>query len=222
MMKLEEIKRQIAQIVDINKFFLLCNENTNPPTKNWLFATLPLEKSFDTFMQQLAELDRSTAILFATFFARYAWDYVFENHLVQVKDLGFAFLETDPCLDGETIEKQLKNVEAWLKEPTQENTQVVKKGIDHSRQVEVWEEDLFPPDDQMWLWIIENTQLLSMAVVAGDLEINDDDPAQSPYSWSYKACIARSALCSLKSIAAEKRNLEEDLISLFGKVREEW
>ena len=222
MINLEELKRQITELRDINDFFLLCNKSVNPPVTNWVFATLPLEQSLDTFMQQLAKLDRQTAIHFSTIFARHAFLHVYENHLGQIKEIGISFLESDKCLDGEPIEKQIKNVEKWLKSPTQENLEAVDKGIDPSRQLNVWEEDLFPPDDQMWLWVIENTQLLSMAVVAGVSENNDDDPDQSPYNWSYIACLTRSAICSLKAIAKENRELTEDLTSMFRKVGEEW
>lgn len=222
MIKLERIKKQLTEIDDINDFFLICNEGANTPAKNWFFATLPSEKSFDTFMQQVAETDRRTAIQFATIFAKYAFTYVYENYFEQVKEVGFAFLESDKCRDGDPIQKQLKNVENWLKEPTQANEEIVRNGIDPSRQMDIWEEDLFPPDDQMWLWIIENTQLLSMAVVAGDSETHDDDINESPYSWSYKACVSRSAICSLKSIAKENREPKEDLTILFGKIGKEW
>lgn len=222
MINLEELKTQINELRDINIFFALCNAGVNPPINNWGFATLPLERSLDEFMQQLAGLDKRTAIQFSTIFAKHAFTYVYENHLAQIREVGFSFLETDKCLDGEPIEKQLKNVENWLKDPTQKNMEIVEKGIDPGRQLNIWEEDLFPPGDQMWLWIIENTQLLSMAIVAGESESNDDDPDQSPYNWSYKACVARSAICSLKSIANEDRELEVDINNMFRKVGEEW
>jgi hypothetical protein len=221
MIKLDEIKKQIVEIKDLNEFFSIHNKDANTSAKNWFFATIELEKSLDTFMQQLAAVDKITAIKFSTVFAKYAFDYVRKNHLDQVKEFGFAFLESDPCLDGEPIEKQIKNVENWLNDPTKENMKIVQKGIDPSRQMNIWEEDLFPPDDQMWAWIIENTQLLSMAIVAGDSEQYDYDMEKSPYSWSYKACVSRSAICSLKSIAKKDRTLEKDLINLFRKVGEE-
>ena len=111
MIKLEELKRQVAEINNLNEFFLICTAGVNPPAPNWFFATLPLEQAFDTFMQQLAELDRRTAIQFSTIFAQYAFTAVRENQLDQVREVGVAFLESDKSLDGESIEKQLKNVE---------------------------------------------------------------------------------------------------------------
>lgn len=222
MIKLEKLKEQITEIKDINMFFQECNLDMTLPVENWYFSTLPLEKSFDTFMQQLAVQDRKLAIQFAAIFARYAFADVLKNHIVQVREIGFAFLESDLCADGEPIEKQLVNIENWLKNPTEETMESVVKGIDPSRQVEIWEEDLFPPDDQMWLWIIENTQLLSIAVMAGNSEAQDNLPDANPYSWSYKACVSRSAVCSLKSIAKKNRELIEDVTMLFRKVSEEW
>lgn len=218
MIQLEKLKNQIAGIQDINEFFRVCNEGMDSSTQNWFCAALELEKSFDVFMQQLASLDKMTAVKFAAVFARYAFEHVRDEHMEQVREIGMAFLASDPCMDGESIEKQLQNVEVWLKEPSQENKGIVLKGIDPSRQMNVWDEDLFPSDDQMWLWIYDTAQLLSLAVKAGDSEEYDHDMDELPYSWSYKACISRSAHCSLKSIAKENRELAEDLTNLLRKV----
>ncbi len=216
MIKITELKQQIIEMKDVAEFLTKSNEGFT--TQTWAFATLDLEKSLDTFMQQLYSLDRMTAIRYTAIFARYAFEYVRDNRKEQVAEIGFSFFEADPCMDGEPIEKQLKNVEAWLRNPTPENQEAVEHGIDPSRQLEIWEEDLFPPDDQMWMWIIENTQLLSMAVPEGGSEESDYAEESSPYNWSSKVCLSRSALCSLKTIAQTKRTLKEDLSKLFVEV----
>jgi hypothetical protein len=201
MIPLVEIKKQIVELQNLDDFFGVCNADADASTPTWAFSSLDQEKSFDIFMQQLLVADRRAAIQFAASFANVAFDYVHEDYFDESREFGFALLKSDRCRDGDSIEKQLRNVEKWLKTPTPKNLELVRKGIDPSRQMDIWEEDLFPEEDQMWVWIIENTQLLSMAVVAGDAEDDDQDPEESPYSWSAKACVARSALCSLKTIA---------------------
>jgi hypothetical protein len=66
MIKLEEFKKQLTAIDDINGFFKMCSAEVNSPANNWFFASLELEKSLDSFMQQLAELDRMATIKFST------------------------------------------------------------------------------------------------------------------------------------------------------------
>lgn len=221
MLTLDTIKSQIAALDDIHHFFEVCNQGAKS-TQPWQFSLSDSEKSFDIFMQQLTEIGKQTALRFSAIFARYAVDYIRDQHLDEVRGIGFAFLENDPCLDGQSIERQIQNVERWLENPTPEHKAGVKEGIDPSRQLEIWEEDLFPSEDQMWLWIIENTHLLSLGVTAGDAETYDHDSEATPYRWSAKACIARSAVSSLKVIAQEERTVDADLTTLFRRVGVEW
>lgn len=221
MFRLEELKQRLTDLQDVTEFLAQGNVGA-PPVNHWQFAAHPLEQALEVFMRQLAGLDRPAAVRLAAFLARYAWEAVRDQHLEQVQGIGFAFLETDPCADGEPIEKQLKNVENWLKAPTPAHRAAVKKGIDPSRQLEIWEEDLFPPADQMWLWIIAPAQLLSLAVVAGDAPAHDDDPDASPYNWSFLACVSRSALCSLKAVARKKRKVADDLTRMLRAAGAGW
>lgn len=222
MLSIEEMKSQMAEINDLNGFFLACGVDSNDHSDCWLFATDPLEQSLDLWMKRLAESDKKQAIQVAAIFARHAFSHVLLHHKDQAREIGFALLKSDPCADGEPIEKQLINIENWLQNPNPKTWQAVKKGIDPSRQLEIWEEDLLPPDDQMWLWIIENIHLLSLAMIAPDDETQDDDPDSMPYDWSYKACVSRSAVCSLKVIAGVARDATGDLVFLFKKAAKEW
>lgn len=219
MIQLDNLKQQIANAKNINHLLAACNQDADVAGENWEFATLASEQVLDTFMRQLAALNKNTAIRIASILARYAFEYVRTNHRDDIAQIGLAFYASDPCMDGAPIEKQIMNVEKWLADPSPVNEQLVSQGIDPSRQMNIWEEDLFPADDQMWGWIMETAQLLSMAVVANDADADDEE--DSPYGWSSAACVSRSALCSFKAIAQAKRTPDQDLAKLFNQVAKE-
>lgn len=216
MNKLEEIKKLVREFKEVDEILNAFGKEENPLLRNWSFSTLNVEAALDAFMQQLAALDKKTAIQFAAVFVRYAFEHVRENHMDQIREFGFAFFESDPCMDGDSIGKQLFNVENWLSDPSPENEEVVANGVDPSRQMNIWEEDLYPSEDQMWQWIIETAQLLSMAVTAKESE--EDDDGESPYEWSYKACASRSAICSLKTVSQLDTAPEQNLAAIFKKI----
>ena len=219
MIELDQLKSQLTKVSEVTAFLAEANRAVDETDSAWEFATLEIEQAFDQFMLQLAALDRFAAIKLAAGCARYAFDDVAANHTAQMEEFGFAFHATDPALDGEAIEKQLLNVEQWLAKPDPAALKVVKKGIDPSRQMNLWEEDLFPAADIMFVWILEATQLLSMAVT---VKKAGDDDHDSPYEWSYRACVARSADCAFKALARTDRTPVVDLTRMLKWVGQKW
>ena len=80
-----------------------------------------------------------------------------------------------PSMDGEPAELQLRRVEAWLADPSEQNRAAVERSIDPSRQLNVWDDDLNPPSDAMWWWFLEVGQLAASWGIRIEFVVRDGD-----------------------------------------------
>jgi hypothetical protein len=170
--------------------------------KPWEVLINPEELALERDAYRVGSAGRKAWVAMAAAAARHAYPKVIEatigNELVD----HFGFHEDGKSLDGETEGMKIRRVEAWLKSPDQETEGAVADSIDPSRQLEIWEDDLRPPDDSedSWMWFHCVGQLLAQSVTHsadGDGHITRPD---SSYYWPAQVCAARCVVAAAKSI----------------------
>jgi len=123
---------------------------------------------------------------------------------------GLRFFEDEEldANDGEPPALLIERVGSWVESETKETFEAVRCGIDHTRQLNIWDEDLYPFPDQMSFWFLEVGQLTALSVVQP--EEWSQGPRTETHSWPAQVCAARAAVCALKTMAQTERDVAGD------------
>ncbi len=170
----------------------------------WEHSTLPEERQLEAAIGNLALVDPRACIAAAFAAAQVALPIVIERGGKEAHD---EFDADRPSKDGDPAELQLRRVEAWLSDPSEQNLVAVERSIDPSQQLHIWDDDLTPPSDKMWWWFLEVGQLVALSVERGDAWGYD---AETYYDWPSHVCAARAAVCALKAVRAEGGSAADD------------
>ena len=181
-------------------------------TESWEHCSGPLECGLETWMLSLSEFGRPTYSKAAAVAGRMTYPVALQRG----GDMAEIFQENSPSLDGAPAGMQIRLVENWLENPTNENLELVKEGSDPSRQLNIWDEDLYPSDDMMWMWFLEVGQLTTYSVVA-DEDIKSR-PTKEPNTWPPSLCAARSVVCAAKTLRLPGGNPLHDITSLIENI----
>lgn len=174
--------------------------------ESWEHCLLPEEQAIEQWMLDLARHGRAAFVTAAAAAARYAYPRVME--LGGDMAIEFGFQEGAESMDGEAAGTQVCRVEAWLATPSDETLEAVKTSIDPSRQLNVWDEDLYPAPDAMWFWFLEVAHLTASAATSSD-EWSDGRREES-YTWPAAVCAARAVVCALKAVRTPDGDVGRD------------
>lgn len=180
------------------------------PQNCWEHCLFPEEQGLEIWIKQLFQLNPHAAITAAAATARYAYPIMLNAAGDLAMECGLH--EDSPSMDGASEGMKIRQVEGWLLNPTKQNFNLVRDSIDPTRQLEVWDEDLYPAEDVMWWWFMAVGQLCAQAVVHGDL--NGEEDLDSSYTWASNTCAARCAVTALKTIRKPDGNIKNDVQNL--------
>lgn len=185
---------------------------TDTPFPVWEHSLEPIERGLEIWMGHLSALGRTVWVKAAAAAGRHV--YPIPRRLSQDDRFGFQFYEDEEedANDGEPPGLLIRRVEAWLAEPCQTTFEAVSKGIDRTRQLNVWDEDLYPAEDGMWAWFLEVGQLTALSLVAD--EEWKPGRREEAYTWPAQVCAARAMVCALKTMAEPKRDIAGDVRAL--------
>jgi hypothetical protein len=172
----------------------------------WAHCLLPEERALEQWMMALAPFGRAAYTRAAAAAARHAYPIVMERGGEMAIECNFQ--EGAPSMDGEAAGTQVRLVEAWLAAPSDATLAAVKAGIDPSRQLNVWDEDLYPDPSGMWFWFLEVAHLASFA--AASAEAWTEGRREESYTWPAEVCAARAVVCALKAVRAPDGDVAED------------
>lgn len=179
----------------------------------WEHCSLPEERALEQWMLALARFGRAAYTRAAAAAARYAYPIVMERGGEMAIECSFQ--EGAPSMDGAAAGTQVRLVEAWLTAPNDATLAAVKAGIDPSRQLNVWDEDLYPDPSGMWFWFLEVAHLTSCATTSA--EEWTQGRREESYTWPADVCAARAVVCALKAVRAPDGDVAEDA-RLIGRV----
>lgn len=205
---LEQIR--LATQPESHTYLLRLAQEATAPQPIWEHSIEPEERGLEVWVYQLARFGRRAYTTAAAAAARYAYPVSLERGGEMARECGFH--ENSPSMDGEPPGLQLKRVETWLASPSADTLQAVHASIDPSRQLNVWDEDLYPSDDGMWFWFLEVAQLVAYAATVPE-EWSDGDVAES-YTWPAQVCAARTVVCALKTIRTPGGDIGNDTKNL--------
>jgi hypothetical protein len=176
------------------------------PQPLWTYSIEPEERGLEVWVHRLAQSGRRAYTTAAAAAARYVYPISIERGGEMAHEYGFH--EDDISMDGEPPGMQVKRVETWLESPTEDNLLAVEISIDPSRQLNVWDDDLYPSDDDMWFWFLEVAHLTALAATAP--EEWGDGRVEESYTWPAQVCAARAVVCALKTIRTPDGDIASD------------
>ena len=177
----------------------------------WEHSEQVVEKGMEIWIHSLSQFGSKVCLHAASAAGRYAYPFVVERGGEMALECGI--FEESSSMDGESAGKQLRRVEAWLADVTEENRVAVEHSIDFSRQQQVWDEDLYPSDDFMWFWFLEVGQLCAQACICPDDQPHEE--GVGPHTWSRSFLAARATVCAAKSIQMQNGDRKKEFTQLM-------
>ena len=175
----------------------------------WDGSETELEGGLERWVEALAEADGRLGVRVAIACAEHALPLVRESAAASGLDFGGPDDEWGCSM---APSEQLGAVRRWL----DEGDELPPPTVDYTRQLNVWEDDLRPPDESPGTWFtyfVEATNLLAMAVLHG--------PEPGPYGeWRGPRCAARSAVCAYKAMNRDDGDRIADLEALLAAVED--
>lgn len=200
--------------IDLDAVRALAKAETPPA---WEHADDPLLVGLERWGTALATKDAlaGARVLVAT--ARRGFSIIAERSVKPLADLGFFGKESDPIMDGASVEVQLARVAAWLEAPSAEGRVKIAEAFDPTRQLMVWSEDLMPRVKESFFWYLDLGQLACASVLHVDKKLapgGDDD--EDYYAWSAPACVGRGLVVAVRGLAAYEQAPSARFAMLFA------
>lgn len=158
----------------------------------WEHADSDALRGLEAWGRKLAERDLRAGLRALVTFGRAGFPTIVERGGKAIKGMGF--LASEKSHDGLPVEAQLDRVAKWLDDPKSAD---VKRAFDPSRQLNVWDDDLRPSDDQAWYWYSELGQCACAAILN---EGKGSESGESYYSWPPAWCVARGLVIAVRGL----------------------
>jgi hypothetical protein len=186
--------------------------DASPLEPVWDHSVEPLERALEIAVVYLAMYTGRDVLTLVLAMAERA----FAIAAPRAGDDGATFFAASPRspADGGSVEGQLAAVRTWLATRSDADADRVAEAVDPARQLNIWDDDMYPDPDGMWMWLLEVGQLLAMACVE-PAEWGDGRPEEA-WSWPWHVLGARAAVCALKAVRTPDSDIAADLASLAG------
>lgn len=167
----------------------------------WEHADAPELAGLEQWGTELATRDRMAGIGALVRAAQYGYPLAVAAGGVGLDHMGFH--ASEGSMDGAPVETQIALAAAWLDAPDAEHLAAVAAGNDPSRQLQIWDDDLRPPDDRAHWWYSDVGQCCGHAITR-----QGGDPAgDSYYEWPPEACVGRGLVIAVRGIRDPGANL---------------
>lgn len=158
----------------------------------WEHADSDALRGLEAWGRELAERDLRAGLRALLAFGRKGFPTIVERAGDAIESMGF--LASEPSLDGLPVEAQLETVAKWLDAPESAD---VKRAFDPSRQLNVWDDDLRPSDDQAWYWYYELGQCACAAILN---QGKGSEDGASYDTWPPAWCVARGLVIAVRGL----------------------
>lgn len=175
----------------------------------WAYADAPELAGLEAWGTALARRDHRAGVGALVRVAQLGLPRVLAAGGDALENMGFR--ASEPQADGAPVEAQLALAAAWLDAPDAAHVAAVRGGIDPTRQLHAWDDDLRPEDEHAYFWYLEVGQCCGLAITR-----DGGDPASgSSYDWDGATCVGRGLVLAVRGL----RLPGVDLGALIADVR---
>lgn len=162
----------------------------------WAFADTPELVGLERWGRELAQRDRVAGIAALVAAAHHGFPRAAEAGGSALDGMGFSGLDADPIHDGAAVEVQIARAMEWLDDPGPVSEERVDEAFDRTRQLNVWEDDLRPPEDSTFYWYLD----VGQACCAAILDVGSDPNGASYYDWPTPVCVGRGLVMAARGL----------------------
>ncbi len=186
-----ELREELAKLPD--DFAAYCA--ARGADAGWEHADSDHLKGLEAWGTELAERDRRRGVAALVGIAQVGFPRAMASAGSKADNMGFHASEAS--MDGAPVEAQIQRGAAWLVDPSEENLELVIAGLDPSRQLNVWDEDLLPQSDEdAWFWYSEVGQCIAHAI-SGE---GGDPKGASYYEWTPSLSVGRGMVMAVRGL----------------------
>ena len=121
---------------------------------------------------------------------------------IGLENMGFH--ASEGSMDGAPVETQIALAAAWLDAPDRAHLAAVAGGNDPSRQLQIWDDDLRPPDDRAHWWYSDVGQCCGHAIT----QATGNPRGDSYYEWPPETCVGRGLVIAVRGLRQKGANLD--------------
>jgi hypothetical protein len=177
----------------------------------WSHADTPELVGLERWGRELAQRDRIAGIAALVVAAQHGFPIAAEAGGSLIADVGFRGSEEDPILDGASVEVQIARARAWLDMPGPISEQKVDEAFDHTRQLNVWDDELRPADDSSFYWYLDLGQCCCAAI----LDVGSNPTGGSYYEWPTPTTVGRGLVIAARGLRSPGKSIAKIVNDLY-------
>ena len=168
----------------------------------WEHADTPELAGLEQWGTQLAKTDRMAGIGALVRTAQHGYPIAVAAGGIGLDNMGFH--ASEGSMDGAPVETQIALAAAWLDAPDSAHLAAVSAGNDPSRQLQIWDDDLRPPDDRAHWWYSDVGQCCGHAITKTKGVANGG----TYYEWPFEACVGRGLVLAVRGLREKGANID--------------
>jgi hypothetical protein len=189
------LRDELAKLPD--DFAAYCADRGASADGAWEHADTDALKGLEAWGVELAQRDRALGVAALVAMAQVGFPRAMAAAGKGAANMGFH--ASEGSMDGAPVETQIARGAAWLGDPSDEKFDEVVAGLDPSRQLNVWDEDLLPQrDEDNWFWYSEVGQCVSHAI-SGQ---GGEPEGASYYEWTPALSVGRGLVMVVRGLRA--------------------
>lgn len=197
------VREEIAKLP--NGLAAYCVQRGKTATDAWEVADSDALRGLEAWGTELAHRDRRLGVAVLVGVAQIGYPRAMKAAGSKADNMGFH--ASEGSMDGAPVETQIARGAAWAADPSDQKFDEVVAGLDPSRQLNVWDEDLLPQSDEDgWFWYSEVGQCIAHAI-SGE---GGDPEGTSYYEWTPAQSVGRGLVMAIRGI--RKNNNDANMI----------
>ncbi len=171
----------------------------------WEHADSPELAGLEQWGTGLAIRDRLAGIGALVLTAQYGYPLAVAAGGIGLDNMGFHTSEAaEGSMDGAPVETQIALAAAWLDAPDTAHLAAVSAGNDPARQLQIWDDDLRPPDDRAHWWYSDVGQCCGHAIT----QVEGDASGDSYYEWPTETCVGRGLVVAVRGLREKGASID--------------
>lgn len=170
----------------------------------WPHADAPELVGLEAWGRELATKNLAAGIGALVRAAQFGFPQIMRAANGELDDMGFR--ASEPSVDGAPVETQIALAAAWLDAQDESSRAAVEAAFDPTRQLQVWDDDLLPADDNAYHWYIEMGQCCCAAIT-----LTGSPDGATYYEWDPPTSVGRGLVIAARGLRMPGTSLTEIL-----------
>lgn len=159
----------------------------------WAHADAPELVGLEAWGRELATRDLAAGIGALVRAAQFGFPQIMSAAGSELDNMGFR--ASEPSMDGAPVETQIAVAAAWLDSPDEATRAAVEAAFDPTRQLQVWDDDLLPADDNAYQWYLEMGQCCCAAII-----VQGSAEGDTYYEWDPPTSVGRGLVIAARGL----------------------